>query len=506
MSRLASLSFIALVACADAASKLDTADATAPLGATSWDCQTDEQFFSETAWPQVFAVCVACHQQGGQSGNTRLVLVDDTGVEARTKNMQTLRDVALLKHSGAPLILLKATNAVTHGGGERVKKASPEYAILKHWVERSEHPPTCRIEDKTPKIDRAAAPPIEALGKDETLRYLNAIAPMLVERFVGPNELVRVDEKKGAAIPAVLQSFTEDPKLENAARRLIEKLLSASGERDGIDFSLPGNLAAHLVKERQPWTQILTADRCYDDTDRAIDCDSGAPFTAGVLGTRAYLAGRASRFNLTRSSTVMRGFACVSYPIADELQPRIEKSRLIPMFQATNPDEQQDERAKSGFGNGFGCYQCHGQFSLHAQLFVKFDRKGLYRPEATGIQDPKGELGNSTDNLMASHLADPLQAKEERSELFGKPVANLGEAAKVLAGSPVFLPCAARKIIDAVTGTDAATTIDQALLDEIAAAAKARAKNGEPTFQDIVVATFSHPVVVYSVLQGGESR
>ena len=96
-------------------------------------------------------------------------------------------------------------------------------------------------------------------------------------------------------------------------------------------------------------------------------------------------------------------------------------------------------------------------------------------------------------------ISSPCAAVES-SQIFGKPVRHLGEATKVLATAPSFLPCAARKILDNVVGTDAATTIDRALLERIAAAATARARNGEPTFQDLVIATFSDPVVVHSVL------
>src|SRR4029453_12898428 len=105
----------------------------------------------------------------------------------------------------------------------------------------------------------------------------------------------------------------------------------------------------------------------------------------------------------------------------------------LPMFQATAPEEQVDERAKNGFGNGFGCYTCHGQFSLHAQLFVKFDGSGLYRATANGLQDPApgAELGRSaTPGIMASHFKDPERASLEGIELFGTPVKNLGEATK----------------------------------------------------------------------------
>jgi hypothetical protein len=449
-------------------------------------------------FPQVLSTCAGCHREGGASGSTRFVLLPDNNEENAPQNLALLREAAKLTQDGAPLLLLKATNSTTHGGGVRLQKGSEAYAILKAMLQRFTDPPTCN------QVVEAAPAPLTLadFSSDDALRYLNKLAPLLVERFVTEGEAQPLRAYRGAAIPDVLRTLARDPKLERAAARLVEKLLSASGERDGIDFSLPGNLAAHLVREQRPWNELLTSSTCYDRSGRAIPCDTGAPFSAGVLTTRAFLAGRASRFNLTRSSTLLNAFACYTYPLPDDVQPRIEKTRLIPMFQAMTPEEQSDARAASGFGNGHGCYQCHGQFSLHAQLFVKFDRVGKYQADATGLQDPEGELGNSFGILMASHLSAPNDAASEYSDIFGQPVANLAEAGAVVARSPAFVPCAARKLLDAVIGTDAATTMDPLLLTTIAAAAKQRARQGEPTFADIVVATFSEPVVVQSVLEG----
>jgi hypothetical protein len=249
-----------------------------------------------------------------------------------------------------------------------------------------------------------------------------------------------------------------------------------------------------VVANDRPWSELLTSETCYDAEDQAIECDSGAPYTAGVLTTRGYLMSRASRFNLTRSSTLMRGFLCVGYPQDVGLQPRIEKDRLIPMFQAETAEEQTVEEAKSGFGNGAGCFTCHSQFSLHAQMFVKFDEQGLWQEAADGIQDPEGELGRSLNGLMASHLADPAEAREETSQFLGQEVANLAEAAKVLVEHPLFLGCAARNALEYGLMLDTSVDIDPDLLERIGEAASA--SDSDPTFGSIFVATFIDPDIV----------
>src|SRR5262249_31946514 len=151
---------------------------------------------------------------------------------------------------------------------------------------------------------------------------------------------------------------------------------------------------------------------------KPIACDTGAPYAAGVLATRAFLANNAGRFNLKRARTWMRTFACLDYPMPDALQPRLARDVLIPLFQ-----QDHDEKDNVGsFGNGAACYTCHGQFGAHAQLFVKYDASGLWRANADGQQLPGGEQGRSANNLFTSHLSSPAAAASEASMVFGQPV------------------------------------------------------------------------------------
>ena len=360
------------------------------------------------------------------------------------------------------------------------------------------HVPDIPVSEPGPVEQHSSFDPAD-LDAETTLAYLNKIAPPMVGRVLAKSETDMVTARGGAAIEDVVRGFTQDPGFVRAARTIVEQKLNVSGNDGDIDFDLPGNIVVHAVKNGLPWSTILTADTCYDASDAPIACDSGAPYVAGVLTTRGYLKSRASRFNLTRSSTLMRAFACRGYPQEDSLQPRIDIERLIPMFRALTPAEQTEEKAKGGFGNGEGCYTCHGQFSLHAQLFVKFDQDGVYHPEADGIQDPTGELGRSTHGLMASHLDDPNEAKSEESAIFGQPVANLAEAAKVIAANPVFPECAVRNILEySLLIQNPDKNVNPALLKAVANEAKSF--DADPTFDDLVIATFTAPGVIEGVL------
>lgn len=360
-------------------------------------------------------------------------------------------------------------------------------------------PPTAEVATDAPAVEPTGETEPTVLSPADASIYLSAIAPPLVGRVLDAEERALVEEEGGDAIPLVLAGWTTDERFPEAGRALIEKKLSVSGMRDGIDFRLPGNLAAHLVRSDGAWTGLLTSELCYGEDGEETPCDSGAPYNAGVLTTRGYLVSRASRFNLTRASTLLKAFACQNYPQAATLQPPIDKSRLIPMFQANTQDEQTVPEAANGFGNGAGCYTCHGQFSLHAQLFVRFDEEGIWQMDATGEQDPEGELGASFDGLMASHLSSPEEMALEHSQVFGIEVDNLAEAAQVIADSDVFYPCQVRNLLEYTLNLDASVDVDSELLERIALAAR-QVADSDPSFADLVVATFSDPGVIQSTL------
>jgi hypothetical protein len=347
------------------------------------------------------------------------------------------------------------------------------------------------------------APKVTPAEKAADVRaYLASLAPILVSRPLSADEQAIIDEAATgndpmSAVDAILPSWAADPALAEAAREMIQTRLSVSGKTEEINFELPGNLAAYTVANRLPWSTLVTADFCVGDDLAVIDCDSGAPYTAGILTTRAYLKARASRFNLTRASTMMNTFACQHYPLADELEPRIERERLRTMFKADSPEEQEDPQAAGAFGNGFACYSCHGQFAWHAQLFVQFDDQGLWRSDATGIQDPAGELGRSAAGLFASHLASPDEAKMPASQMLGQPVANLAEAGAVLAASPELASCTTQGVLEYVLGLDQGAEVDPGLIGEIAAPLAP----STATFADYAVAVFSNRRVIETVVK-----
>jgi hypothetical protein len=295
--------------------------------------------------------------------------------------------------------------------------------------------------------DDGDTPPAAALTPSQVRTYLTRIAPYIAGRSLSYDEGARIDEDGEAALYDILQSWVDAPGFGDAIRDLIQNELHASGTTSAIDYELPGNLAYEAATLGLPWSTILTADYCVAADGSHIECDTGAPYAAGVLATKAYLVPNKGRFNLSRAKLMLETFACRIYPMEHDIQPPLQKAELIEMFRAENAAEQTVEEAQGGFGNGVGCYTCHSQFGAHAQLFVRFDENGTWRADATGRQDPDNELGRSFDGLYTSHFDDPLASPDETSQIFGETVANLREAGEVIGDSRLFRECTVKNLI-----------------------------------------------------------
>lgn len=363
-------------------------------------------------------------------------------------------------------------------------------------------PPPDDPTDDPPPTDEPPPPDSrQPLTTEQARLYLSRIAPVIAGRSLQYEEQAMIDDLGEAAIEPLVRQWVEQPGFAEAIRYLVQQQLHASGEREGVDYELPGNLAAEVAGLRLPWSTILTADYCVAADGSHIECDTGAPYAAGVLATRAYMIANKGRFNLSRAKLMLETFACRIYPMEPNIQIPIEKPRLIQMFRAETADEQTVAEAEGGFGNGIGCYFCHSQFSAHAQLFVRFDADGNWRADGTGQQDPYGELGRSFDGLYASHMVDPFEAADESTQMFGQPVANLRDAGEVIADHPLFPECTVKNLVAHAFSLSAGATEDIAPELVTTLAGRATAERQDPSIDEYVVAVFTHPEVIDAAIE-----
>jgi hypothetical protein len=341
----------------------------------------------------------------------------------------------------------------------------------------------------------------------QVLDYMRFLGPSLIGRVLSDDEEAKLTQGGASAVKPIVEGWVSEPGFVEAVKSMMEIRLGTNGKRGMVDYNLAGYIVAHVVKNKLPWSNILTSTSCYDESDTPMACDTGAPFSAGVLTTRGFLAGNEGRFNLGRARAMVLAFMCRDYPMEDTLQPYIDKPKLKLMFRASNAMEQQVAEVAGGFGNGLACYSCHGQFSNHSQPFVKFDKSGTWIADATGLQSMTGQLGESDRNLAASHMDAPADAASESAQWWGSPVANLAEGAAVMAKAPKFRECAVQQLLDLGVGLDLgfATGVKglavlPGFLSEIAAAVSAQ--NPDPTIQELAIATYSDVRVLAATLNG----
>jgi hypothetical protein len=365
----------------------------------------------------------------------------------------------------------------------------------------------------TPDMPGAATPQESPLDPSfqptpqQTLDYMRYIGPSLIGRVLSDDEEAQITKDNLAAVKPILRAWVAEDGFVQAMRNMMEIRLGTNGKRGMVDYNLAGYIVRHVVKNNLPWSTVLTSQSCYDANDTPIACDTGAPFTAGVLTTRGFLAGNEGRFNLGRARAMVLAFLCRDYPMEDTLQPYIDKPMLKLMFRASNAMEQQVAEVAGGFGNGLACYSCHGQFANHAQPFVKFDKSGTWISDATGLQSMTGQLGESDRDLAASHLDDPTNANQEKAQWVGVNIANLAEGATALSKSPKFRECAVQQLLDVGVGLDLGFStgvkglfVDSGFLKEMADSVTAQ--DPDPTIQELAIAAYSDPRVMSATLNG----
>ena len=83
------------------------------------------------------AGCRACHNSDGVAAGTRLLFPEGNVAPARVEAFGRSLVVLIDRVTPAKSLLLeKPTNRVSHVGGERIKKGSPEEAALRGWIDR----------------------------------------------------------------------------------------------------------------------------------------------------------------------------------------------------------------------------------------------------------------------------------------------------------------------------------------------------------------------------------
>ncbi len=258
-------------------------------GGTEPGCVSDSRFFEEQVQERlVVPICSSCHSQQGLARDSELVFVPDVFPDYLDRNRAALEHVARLQYDGTPLLLMKPTGRITHGGGTAIPEGSAELFILEEFVARIAEPVVC---DDDVQLEP------DSLGLLSPLQTLRKASTALRGTLPTADELASVRAGGEAALAAAIDGMLDDDAFFDRLREVYNDLLLtdkyADGYRDALslldgarfparyyhewadteaennslrvnsNFSLarePLELIVHVVREGRPFTEVLTAD------------------------------------------------------------------------------------------------------------------------------------------------------------------------------------------------------------------------------------------------------
>ena len=244
--------------------------------------------------PIVQSKCVACHVEGGVSGNTRLRFVRASDPEHEASNLRTFEDFLDAVDDAATLILNKI-QGVAHGGGVQVAAGAPEFAHMERFLRLLGEEVSATSLTPQTLFDRVKMAPWR--------KTLRRAALIFAGRVPTEGEYAAVADGDTAALRATIRGLMSGPEFhEFLIRAANDRLLTnrssadvispyefyvdyinetyrrraaahASGDvRDISGFErwrgmvnhgsrrAPLELIAHVVENDLPYTEILTAD------------------------------------------------------------------------------------------------------------------------------------------------------------------------------------------------------------------------------------------------------
>ncbi len=112
------------------------ADASGGSGDTATAAAVFGQWISG---PVVQSKCIACHVEGGVSGNTRLVFERSSTPDHEALNLEAFASF-LSEMEGGTSVILNKIQGVSHGGGEQVPAGSRDFAQMERFLEHLDGP------------------------------------------------------------------------------------------------------------------------------------------------------------------------------------------------------------------------------------------------------------------------------------------------------------------------------------------------------------------------------
>jgi hypothetical protein len=399
------------------------------------DCVSMERFFMREVWPKVASPnCAACHNPQGMAYNSGLILHNEQGysdfLERNIEAMASFARQRVSDHDNKARLLLKPTNTIPHDGGRVLAADSEAYRILEEFVARIDEPKTC--------VDPPLSDFFEGVVMLEGYDLLRKSTLSLAGRLPTADEIERFDRDGQAAFAPFVDDLLREPgffeRLKEGFndifltdyylihspdqrlydqhypdRRWWEALTELTdGERNNLRnharYGLarePLELIAHIVRNEQPFTELLTADyimvnpysaRSYGVFDRVEfdDPEDREEFRPVRLPA---IAGTGMREDHYPHAGILSSYMYLNrYPSTNTNRNRHRAAMFLDQFLATNILESAPQAIDPTEADHFfnpvmdssDCTVCHAVIDPIAGAFQNYNNAGQYRPPNTG--------------------------------------------------------------------------------------------------------------------------
>ena len=268
-----------------------------------------DDYFTKEVWAKVgAALCVQCHKVGGDAEESKLILKDPRKLqghaqdEALLHNQGAFARLAKMKEGDKSRLLVKVTGGLDHGGADILKPDSKGYLILAEFVRRINAPPGAK---PSVVVDDKKLPPFfDGVVMLDGKRLWRRVTLSLAGRLPTEAEKTVVADKGLDGLPPLLDALMKEEAFYDRLRESFNDIFLTHGidgnpeatvlsyehftktrlwtqkhdlshipekERQKARYKLdadyrkallgePMKLVEHIVRNDQPFTEIITAD------------------------------------------------------------------------------------------------------------------------------------------------------------------------------------------------------------------------------------------------------
>jgi len=404
------------------------AGASASLGLAACEgrgeCVSNAQFFREKVWAPILSQkCVKCHNISGAAKETKFILEGSANPGYIEANLRVFDDLRSYEINDQPLLLVKPTQqGVEHGGGLQIEPGSKEYEAMEEMLARLADPVECEDEVNLGQYFGE----VELLDEEQTLRKASLA---LVGRLPTQDEYEQVRGLGIDSLDPVLDAMMDEDAFydrlgeiyndlfltdrylggtaaidllydeDYPARRWFdattdENLRNIQASRSNVGVARTAiNLLKHVVKERRPFSEILTADYMMftpysaksfgADGGQVVSVDGGPLKFDDPEDPKEMKPGRLVLSNgegYPHAGVISDPIFWIRFPTTETNRNRHRSRMVYRFFLATDvlrlAERPIDPTAIADFNptmNNPNCAACHGYIDPIAGAFQKFD-------------------------------------------------------------------------------------------------------------------------------------